>query len=81
MGIDARRERKIYMKKDDETRRDDALHEEYDRDDLKGGIRGKYLERYNKGTNLAKLAPDVRAAFPSDESVNKTLRSLMQEST
>ena len=67
------------MKKDDETPRDDELREEYDRKDLKGGIRGKYLERYRKGTNLAKLAPDVRAAFPNDESVNEALRSLMQE--
>ena len=57
------------------------MREEYDRKDLKGGVRGKYLERYRQGTNLAKLAPDVRAAFPSDESVNEALRSLMQESS
>ena len=69
------------MKKDDETLQDDELREEYDRNDLKGGIRGKYLERYRKGTNLAKLAPDVRAAFPSDDAVNEALRSLMQGSS
>jgi len=68
------------MKKDDE-RQDDELREEYDRKDPKGGIRGKYLERYGKGTNLAKLAPDVRAAFPNDDSVNEALRSLMHESS
>ena len=68
------------MKKKDE-RQDDELREEYDRKDLKGGIRGKYLERYRKGTNLAKLAPDVRAAFPNDDSVNEALRSLMHESS
>ena len=68
------------MKKKDE-RQDDELREEYDRKDLKGGIRGKYLERYHKGTNLAKLAPDVRAAFPNDDSVNEALRSLMRESS
>ena len=68
------------MKKDDETLQDDELRDEYDRKDLKGGIRGKYLKRYRKGTNLAKLAPEVRAAFPSDEAVNEALRSLMQES-
>jgi hypothetical protein len=68
------------MKKDDQ-RQDDELREEYDHKDLKGGIRGKYLERYRKGTNLAKLAPDVRAAFPNDDSVNEALRSLMHESS
>lgn len=69
------------MKKDDETPQDDELREEYDRKDLKGGIRGKYLELYRKGTNLAKLAPDVRAAFPNDDSVNEALRSLMRQSS
>ena len=38
----------------------------------------KYLERYRAGTNLALLAPEVRAAFPTDEAVNQALRSLMQ---
>lgn len=66
--------------KDDETPQDDEMRGEYDRKDLAGGIRGKYLERYRQGTNLAKLAPDVRAAFPNDEAVNEALRSLMQDS-
>ena len=45
---------------------------------LKGGVRGKYLSRYRAGTNLALLAPDVRAAFPTDEAVNQALRAVMQ---
>lgn len=70
------------MKKDEEANLDsDELRDEYDRQDLIDGTRGKYLERYRSGTNLAKLAPDVRAAFPDDESVNRALRSLMQESS
>ena len=44
---------------------------------LKSGVRGKYLERYRSGTNLALLNPDVRAAFPTDESVNEALKSLI----
>lgn len=68
------------MKKNDETPEADELRDEYDPKDLTGGVRGKYLEQYRRGTNLAKLAPDVRAAFPSDESVNEALRSLMQQS-
>jgi hypothetical protein len=59
------------------TEADDDLRPEYDASALTGGVRGKYLERYRAGTNLALLAPDVRAAFPTDEAVNKALRSLM----
>jgi hypothetical protein len=58
------------------TVQDDNLRPEYDRSVLTGGVRGKYLERYRSGTNLALLAPDVRAAFPTDEAVNQALRSL-----
>jgi hypothetical protein len=65
------------MKKGDVVPEDD-LRPEYEASVLKGGVRGKYLERYRAGTNLALLAPDVRAAFPTDESVNEALRSLME---
>ena len=66
------------MKKDKSPPETDELRPEYDRSDLHGGVRGKYFDRYRKGTNLALLEPDVRAAFPTDESVNEALRSLMQ---
>jgi hypothetical protein len=66
------------MKKEQETPEDDDLRPEYDLGKLKGGVRGKYLDRYRNGANLALLAPDVRAAFPTDEAVNEALRSLMQ---
>lgn len=68
------------MKKDEPTPEDDDLRDEYDISQLKGGVRGKYLDRYRKGTNLALLAPDVRTAFPTDEAVNEALRSVMQGS-
>ncbi len=45
---------------------------------LKNGIRGKYVERYGQGTNLIKLAPDVAAAFPTEQSVNEALRRLLE---
>jgi hypothetical protein len=63
-------------KQDDET--DDELRPEYDLSKLRGGVRGKYFKRYQAGTNLALLAPDVRQAFPTDEAVNKALRTLMK---
>jgi hypothetical protein len=66
------------MKKDEPAEEDDDLRPEYELADLKGGVQGKYLEQYRKGTNLALLAPDVRAAFPTDKSVNEALRSLIQ---
>jgi hypothetical protein len=56
---------------------DDDVRPQYDASVLKGGVRGKHLKRYRAGTNLALLAPDVRAAFPTDESVNQALRSLL----
>lgn len=66
------------MNEADATPDEDDLRPEYDLAKLKGGVRGKYLERYRAGTNLALLAPDVRAAFPTDEAVNEALRSLIQ---
>ncbi len=56
----------------------DDLQPEYDLSQLKGRVRGKYLARYRAGTNLALLAPEVRAAFPTDDAVNQALRSLVQ---
>lgn len=41
---------------------------------LKGGVRGKYVERYRSGTNLALLEPELAKAFPTDEAVNQALR-------
>jgi hypothetical protein len=69
------------MRNDDIEPEEDDLRPEYDASVLKGGVRGKYLERYRTGTNLALLAPDVRAAFPTDESVNQALRSLIHGQT
>jgi hypothetical protein len=62
----------------DPNQADDDLRPEYDLTQLKGGVQGKYAERYKKGTNLALLAPEVRAAFPTDDAVNQALRSLME---
>jgi len=66
------------MNKGNATPENDDLRTEYDASVLKGGIRGKYLDRYRSGTNLALLAPDVRAAFPTDEAVNQALRTVLR---
>ncbi len=65
------------MKKDvDEL--DYELRPEYDFSKMAGGVRGKYVERYQSGTNLVLLDPDVARAFPTDASVNEALRLLLQ---
>ncbi len=65
------------MKK--QARMDDELRPEYDLSELlKGGVRGKYADRYREGTNLVLLAPDVAAVFPDEESVNEALRLVVQ---
>jgi hypothetical protein len=61
------------------TNEEDDLRPEYDFSQLKGGMRGTYLERYRKGTNLVLLDPDVAAAFPDAKAVNDALRELLQE--
>lgn len=45
---------------------------------LKGGVRGKYHERYQAGTNLVRLDPDVAEAFPTETAVNEALRLVMK---
>ena len=66
------------MNTDKVKRTDDELRPEYDLSQLDGGVRGKHFQQYRSGTNLALLAPDVRAAFPTDAAVNEALRSLMK---
>jgi hypothetical protein len=53
----------------------DELRPDYDlREVLKSGVRGKYAKRYQAGTNLILLDPDVRRTFRSERAVNEALR-------
>ena len=52
---------------------DDEMLPEYS---LKGGVRGKYADRYAHGTNLVRLDPDVVEVFPDSDAVNRALRAL-----
>ena len=47
-----------------ESEEEDDLRPGYDFSRMKGGVRGKYVERYREVTNLVLLDPDVAAAFP-----------------
>lgn len=65
------------MKKNN-GKKSDELRAEYRREDLGQGKRGVLFEQYQAGTNLILLSPDVAAAFPSTQAVDKALRGLMQ---
>jgi len=49
--------------------------------DFSGGVRGKYIERYRRGTNIVLLEPDLAKAFPDSQSVNSALRELLAVAT
>lgn len=57
---------------------EDDLQPKYDETSLRGGVRGKYVERYRNGTNVVLLDPDVAAVFPTSEAVNHALRMLVK---
>jgi len=65
------------MNKEQNNQMEDELRAEYDFSQMKGGIKGKYVEQYRTGTNLVRLAPDVAQAFPDEAAVNEALRMLM----
>jgi hypothetical protein len=46
--------------------------------DFSGGVRGKYANRFAKGTIMVVLDPDVAELFPDPKSVNSALRALGQ---
>lgn len=56
----------------------DGLRPEYKREDLGKGVRGKFLNSYNKGSNLVLLNPEVAKAFPSSAAVNEALDRSLQ---
>jgi hypothetical protein len=66
------------MNQETDDQPDDDLRAEYDASALKNGVRGKYVQRLAASTNVVRLAPDVAAAFPTEEAVNEALRLLLQ---
>ena len=53
---------------------DPDLMEEYD---FSGGVRGKYARRFQEGTNVVVIEPDVAEFFSDQDSVNEALCSLV----
>jgi hypothetical protein len=55
--------------------KDPNMLEEYD---FSKGVQGKYAKRYEQGTNVVVIEPDVAKVFPDHDSVNQALRSLAE---
>jgi hypothetical protein len=62
------------MKKTRRASDTDDMKSEYD---ISKGVRGKYAKRYAEGTNVVLIDPDLVKSFPTSESVNKALRSII----
>ena len=52
---------------------DPDMLDEYD---FSGGVRGKYVNRFEEGSSVVVLDPDVARVFTDSESVNQALRAL-----
>jgi hypothetical protein len=52
---------------------DKEMQPEYD---FSAGVRGKHFRRYQRGTNVVVLEPDVAKFFSNAETVNDSLRAL-----
>ena len=55
---------------------DDEIRAEYD---FSGGVRGKYVPRLARGTNVVVLDPDVADVFRTAKAVNDALRSQLRK--
>ena len=61
------------MRKAADKKAEPEIRAEYD---FSGGVRGKYARRYQQGTNVVVLEPDVAKMFPKAKDVNRSLRAL-----
>jgi uncharacterized DUF497 family protein len=55
---------------------DTDMRDEYDFTD---GVRGKYADRFAKGSNVVVLDPDIAAEFKTPQAVNDALRAQLRE--
>jgi len=56
----------------------EELRPEYDFAAMKGGVRGKFADRYAKDANIILLDDDVAEVFHDAGAVNDALRSLIK---
>ena len=60
-------------KRTEDTKRDVDMQDDYD---FSHGVRGKYVHKFEQGSNVVVLSPDLAEVFPDSESVNNALRLL-----
>lgn len=46
--------------------------------DFSTGVRGKYLKRFQEGSNVVILDPEIAEIFSDSQAVNEALRTLMK---
>ena len=57
----------------------DPLDRKFTLESMQGkGIRGKYLTKVAKGSNVVKLDPEIAKVFPSSDAVNAALASVIE---
>jgi len=54
--------------------RNSEMRAEYD---FRGGVRGKYADRFAEGSNVVVLDPDVASQLTTPKAVNKALRDYL----
>ncbi len=65
------------MKKTQTIARNGDMRPEYDFRSMKGGVRGKYVERVRESTNIVVIEPEVAEAFPTARAVNEALKGVL----
>lgn len=60
------------------SKTNESLEKEYDLKTLGNGVRGKYFDQYQKGTNVVVIDPDLSKAFPNAKAVNDALRNILE---
>ena len=55
------------------------LEQEYDLKSLGEGVQGKYFEKYQNGTNVVVIDPELSKAFPNAKAVNDALRKVLEK--
>lgn len=56
----------------------EGLEKEYDLKSLGKGVKGKYFEQYQQGTNVVVIDPELSKAFPNARAVNDALRKALE---
>lgn len=62
------------MKHSNDSEPAEEMRDEYD---FSHGVRGKFYEEYQRGTNIVLLDSDVAEVFHDSEAVNQALRTLI----